>query len=840
MNGRSSSNRYSLIESLYQRAADLPPDRRAMFLSDACGDDVRLRAEVSSLLEHYESVPQGFLEQPAHDLAARETARTALPRRIGRYEIVRLIGRGGMGAVYEAEQSSPRRRVALKIVRHDAVSEESLLRFRHEADVLAQLRHPDIASIYEFDVGEVRFDGVCTHVVPYLVMELVPGRPLHDFVAAVRPNRRAMLELFARVCDAVQHAHQKGVIHRDLKPANILVSDDGRPKVLDFGVARITTDESETMFTRAGNVLGTIGYMSPEQATADRLALDTRSDVYSLGVILYEMLAARPPIDVADRSITEAARLISEIAPRRLSTIDPALAGDVETIVAKALEKQPRRRYQSAGELGRDVRRHLAGDAIEARRDSGWYVLRKQVARHKTFVTVAAAFMVLIAGSTVAMSILYRAQVRAGHRAAAAGAAAARAGAHAQAVRTFLEEMLLAADDERRRGRALTLREVLDDASRELEQGLLADNPDAAVDVRRTLARTYMNLGLFQSAIPHYQWVFDHHLRTAGPNDATTHWSQFRLGRAQREGARNAEARLTLEACLKAARGHSSPDADLELATMDQLGHTLLRLGRIDEAAQLLCEAFDRIESNPPADRKLRANVADHLGQALRFQGALDQAEGMFKLALDSAVRHHGKDSMLAIRVRVHLARDIYDKTNRRDEAIDLLKEALACALRGSGPQGGVTNWVRIWLNRVLMAQGRLVEAEALLREAISTIQTVRGIERTDSLHLFGDLAGLQNRRGDVEGAILTLEDGLNRAIAAHGDEYAETARWMERLSVLVSQTGDFDRAASIARDCLRVRTRLFGPDHEIVATTQRYLERYAARAMRFDAAAER
>ena len=298
-----------------------------------------------------------------------------------------------MGTVYEAEQDSPRRPVALKVIRPGFASPALLKRFTHEAQILARLHHPGIAQVYEAGLAD---DGQ-----PFFAMEFIRGLPLDEYADRHGLDLAARVGLVARVCDAVQHAHDRGVIHRDLKPANILVEETGQPKVLDFGVARATDADLLTAagLTRTGQLLGTPNYMSPEQVAADPAAIDRRADVYALGVILFELVAHRLPYRLEDRPLAEAARLILEEDPPRLGSLDPELRGDVETIVAKALEKDPARRYPSSAALAEDLRRWLTHEPILARPPSALYHLRKFARRNKALVGgVAATGAALVLG----------------------------------------------------------------------------------------------------------------------------------------------------------------------------------------------------------------------------------------------------------------------------------------------------------------------------------------------------------------------------------------------------------------------------------------------------------
>jgi WD40 repeat protein len=390
------------VEQIFMEAVDLPRDARAVFLGQRCAGDSAIRREVEALLVHDERAGSTFLS------GAREVddSPRRLPERLGSYRIVREIGAGGMGVVYEARQDNPDRAVALKVIRPGSLSRQALRRFAAEGEILGRLRHDGIARILEaghFDTnGERR---------PFIAMELINGEPLDRHCRRHHAPPRARIELLAKICDAVHHAHTRGIVHRDLKPANILVDDTGSPRILDFGVARLTRDDSPdtapaTLVTNVGQLIGTLPYMSPEQVAGDPAAIDGRTDVYSLGVILYELLAGVPPLDVGTLSLPEAIRVIREDEPTRLGSVDAAFSGDIETIVAKALSKEVERRYASAAELAEDLRRHLTDEPIRARPTSTLYQLRKFAKRNRGVVAaVAAAFATLVVG-VVAVALL--------------------------------------------------------------------------------------------------------------------------------------------------------------------------------------------------------------------------------------------------------------------------------------------------------------------------------------------------------------------------------------------------------------------------------------------------
>lgn len=365
------------------------------------------------------SAPPPDTNNPGDFDRTRETAATGpatpetggqrfrIPKHIGQYTIIRLLGVGGMGAVYEAQQERPQRKVALKVIRSGVADSDTVRRFEAEANLLARLQHPGIAQVY--DAGTMDRPG--REKLPFFAMELIRGVPLNVFAETRKLSTHARLAIMIKICQAVQHAHAKGIIHRDLKPGNILVDETGQPKILDFGVARLTSSDVQltTMRTDIGQLIGTVPYMSPEQAAGDPLDLDTRSDVYALGVICYELLAGRLPYDLRKKLIHEAVRIIREDEPAPLSSINTVFRGDVETIVAKALEKDKARRYQTAAELAADFAHYLSNEPIVARPATVGYQLKKFSQRNKALVAgTIATFVSLVLG--LAGTLWYAAQ----------------------------------------------------------------------------------------------------------------------------------------------------------------------------------------------------------------------------------------------------------------------------------------------------------------------------------------------------------------------------------------------------------------------------------------------
>jgi len=636
-----------------------------------------------------------------------------LPAQIGRYRILRLIGEGGMGSVYLAVQDKPDRKVALKVIRAGATSPDALRRFEQETQLLGKLHHPGIAQIYEAGTADTGQGPQ-----PYFAMEMIQGHGLRAHAESSELGTREKLDLVARVCDAVHHAHQKSVIHRDLKPGNILVDESGQPKILDFGVARATdSDRQATMQTSVGQIVGTLPYMSPEQVAADPSELDTRSDVYALGVILYELLAGRLPLDHHQRTISDALRSICEEEPKSLGSLDRRLRGDIETIVSKALAKDRERRYGSAAELAADIRRYLADEPIVARPPSAAYQLGKFARRNKVLVGgVAAVFLVLVAGVVAATQQAARAR---------------READKADAVNAFLTNMLSAASprsltrEAPDRGRTITVVQVLGAAVQKLDAGELRREPLVEAAVRQAVGATYRDLGDYGPAEANLRAALDARRRLRGESDPEVADSLHGLAQLLLMRGKPAEAETLFRQALAIRRRKGTPSAELS-ASLNWLAESLDDQisqapdpSKAAEAEALFREALDVGRRSSSEGDAETARAMHDLALHLHAQGKTSEAEPLFLSSLALRRRVLGENHPDVASTLYYLAL-LQKDVGKRGDAIRSLQEAVDIWRRVLGDDHPFLAASLATQGAMLRDEGRLAEAESALKAALS------------------------------------------------------------------------------------------------------------------------
>ncbi len=813
-----SESRSDRLQRQFHAACDLAVEEQSRLLERECGDDPELLRELCELLaEDRRGHPS--LEQPAIEQVEIPTAADpqALPERIGRYRVLRHLGTGGMGVVYEAEQERPRRRVALKVIRPGLASVDHLRRFEHEAQVLGWLDHPGIARIYEAGTADTGHGPQ-----PFFAMELIDGLPLNEYAARERLDLGARLELFARVCDALHHAHQKGIVHRDLKPANILVDATGQPRVLDFGVARVTDVDlmTTTARTRTGELIGTLRYMSPEQVAADPSQIDSRSDVYALGVIAYELLAGRPPYELDRALIHEAARIILEVEPGRLSEVDRSLAGDVETIVAKALEKDKERRYASAEELSSDIRRSLRNEPIVARAPSALYQLSKFARRNRALVAgFAGVFAALLLG-LVASLVLYlemraawRAETESRMRAQDAergaleqAAAARRAALTAGRVRDFLLGMFELSEPEQARGRSLTAKELLDRGSQEIMSGL-PDEPEVEATLLNTLGRVYMSLGLYEPAARHLDRsrALLEELHPEGCPDLAE--CLFRRGEVHHYLLQLDDAERLYRRALDMRRALFA-DVHPDIArSLDLLGRLLKDRGE-HEAARPLLDAALAMRLRLYGDRH-REVMQSHISLAMLLfsQGELDEAARFFDQAIVLCEGLPGEQDPAMPQLLFNLG-VVKRSQGNLEQAGQLQEQALVLSREVFDGKHRYVALVLRELATVAYLQGRLSDSQALAGEALDVFEEADP-ERGAVLDL---LAQMQQTRGDERDAAARFEQAI-ASLRESGNE-AQLSITLNNFAVALRDWGRLEEAEATIREAVNLERGVHGELH--------------------------
>lgn len=739
-------------------------------------------------------------------------------RKFGAYELLRPIGVGGMGTVYEALQQNPRRKVALKVMPAGVASRSSLRRFEIETEVLARLQHPGIASI--FDAGIYRPDLAESQPLesdswsngkdeplrtedlearPYFAMELVKGVPFSSHVAQLPIERR--LQAFVKVCEAIHYAHTKGVIHRDLKPANILVDQRGRPKVLDFGVARLADSEqadSTTLKTAHGQILGTVQYMSPEQASGDPDAVDTRTDVYSLGVILFEALAGELPYQVDRRGLHDAIRVIREQEPTRLGWVVPRLRGtDLEVIVAKALEKDRELRYQSVLDLASDCIRFLRDEPIEARSPNALHQLGRFARRNRALLVGVVATVVGLsvgliglllgvisagragdglvvsvgiglAGLTLGVFAARRALldlIRQRDLAASAAATASVEASKAATIRGFLETFFTAGLPNRARGRTVTVREAVDLAAEQINVQL-AGNPEVQAWANDLIGMSYSPLGELERA--------EFHLRTA----------------------------------VRMRRGLLGADHPDTLESSEHLARVLVDAGRSDEAETLARQTMEARSRSDGVGAVLTLHSVSTLSRALHAQHKVVEAETLLREAVFQGGESLGAEHPQLLAVRSDLA-VVCIEIGRFAEAETILREVYAAREAQFGERHTDTLESQVNLASVLHHRQEFEEASELLNQALIVQEEICGSDHPETLSTLETLADMY-RKSDrlylaaflyekLDSALADTHDGQHpwrlRAMIKLGSSYLHQERFSVAVSVLSRALGILERA---------------------------------------------
>jgi non-specific serine/threonine protein kinase/serine/threonine-protein kinase len=811
---------FQRVRELFLEACRQPPAGRLAYVDRVCGPDTGLRTEVESLLAHDDD-SAAF---PTAPYVPRGSAwEGCLPERIGHYRLLECIGRGGMGAVYRAEQDNPRRPVALKLLPPELVSPERRRRMEFEAQILGRLQHVGIAQVFEAGLAELGGRDV-----PYFAMEYVAGQSLTAFAKLHGLDVRARLELLAAVCDAVQYAHQRGVIHRDLKPGNILVGERGQPKILDFGIARCTDTDVQvtTMHTEAGALIGTLAYMSPEQVAGDPHELDTRSDVYALGVIAFELLTGRLPHDLRDQSLAQALDVIRTQEPARLAAVTPQFRGDLDTIVAKALEKDKTRRYTSASDLAADLRRYLHDQPILARPPTVAYQLRKFAQRNKALAGgLLAALVALTAGviGTTWQAVLATQERNKAQTAEQVGEQrrvdAERETERARQIQQFLERMITSVNPDTAQGRDTgVLREMLADAAGRVDKELSAQ-PLVAASVHDTIGHTYSSLHQLEEAEKHARAALELRRQQLGEEHVEFALSLNNLASVLRDAGDFQASQELFERSLAIYRRLLGDEATEIANGLNNLALTLYFRHQLDAAEPLYRQALAMRRKLLGAEHRDVATSLDNLACLLQQKGQFAEAEPLFREALAVRRKLLGNSHPDTLTSLNNLA-DFLQATRRLDEAEPLVFEALELhrKLIGDDDPDLCIELTSLALLRV--NQGKLAEAEPLLREAREIYWRRGEGEHPRGLQALNNLATLLYMRGDYAAAEPLMRELLETRRRVLGDEDADTAQSENALGVLLIAKGEHAAAEAPLRHALRVRREILGAESPVASDT--------------------
>jgi serine/threonine-protein kinase len=758
------------LEGLFHEAAQMETQGRAEFLAAECADDPELRLRVESLV--LSSQDSGDLLGEVIGGAAAAVSGVAPGERIGDYDIVRKLGEGGMGSVYLAVRADDefRKQVAIKLMRSDFLHRSSLRRFRTERQILATLEHPGIARLLD--------GGATPSGAPYVVMEYVDGKPVDVFCRELGLSVREQLELFLKVADAVSYAHRNLVIHRDIKPDNVLVTAEGDPKLLDFGIAKLldpgqspASGGQTSAQTMTMERLMTPEFASPEQARGE--AVTTQTDVYSLGAMLYKLLTGRSPLRITGTRAAEIEREISETAPQR-----PSLAAgktgtwnslgrgerrDLDTILLTALHKEPARRYATVDNMAADIRRFLDGFPVSARGDSLGYRTVKLVRRHPLATAALAAVVLMVVGFSVAMGVL---------------AERARKEARtANEITEFLEGIFESNDPNSGRGDQVSARELLDRGTAQLDQKL-KDEPAILARLYDTVGALYNDLGLSQ------------------------------------------KAEELLKRSIEVRRSRLTLDDDAAAQTLDNLGDVATDLSLYDDALRYYHQALaihqrhNRNGSEPIIEDQAR------ISSVMWNQGKFPEAEKLDRAAVASQIKLKGEDDLEALDIENDLG-TVLDSAGRYAEAAQIQKQVLDRRLRLEPPNHPDIAYSWHNLSQALGELGRFSEWEDGERRALAVRIAAYGPDHPQVAMTRGELANVLVVRNKIDEALTQARRGFDREMQVYGADSRDTTYTQGNLARALAAAGKTQEALEAARRALSTRRKLLPAGHPKIAQIQ-------------------
>ncbi|MEP7342358.1 MAG: serine/threonine-protein kinase [Acidobacteriota bacterium] len=817
------AERWKRVEELFRTVVDRPAAEREAYLTRVCGDDQEMRREVLSLLarDTAEDFIHGSILSAALSVAVVPKD-DLTGERIGPYRLTRLIGRGGMGAVYEAVRDDEQfqQQVALKLIKRGMDTDFVRDRFMRERQILASLDHPHIARLFD---GGATPDGL-----PYFVMEFVAGEPITDYCRHRKLSVNEKLKLFRDVCSAVQHAHQKLVIHRDLKPSNILITNSadgkvdgkgGTPKLLDFGIAKLLSPDVSQAHTRTETAirLMTPDYASPEQARG--LAVATTSDVYSLGVVLYELLTGCRPHQfktnspaeieraICDTEIEEPSKAVSRISDassRLAGRLSRQLAGDPDNIVMMAMRKEPERRYQSVEQFSEDIRRYLEGLPVAACKDTFGYRAGKFARRHKAGVAILALLAILAVVMTVQTARIARERDRAN-----------QAAATAQAVTQSLVAMFEFADPGKAGGDAITARELLDQGAEKVVRDL-KDQPAVQAKLMDTIGWLYQSIGLYDRAQPLLEEALKLRRQVLGLEHPDVAASLNHLaGVANLNGDYAGSESLHREALAMRRKLFGKEHQDVA-ESLDNLGALLVDRGNLAEAEALLREALLQRRKLLGEEHKDVAESLTSLGRLLSDSGKFNEAESVYRQVLGMRRKLFGAGHPLVALSLNNLAAMLEVQGDYKG-AETLYREALAMRRKLLGEEHPDVIVSLANLASALQDLGEYAEAEQLYRRVLTLRRKLFGEEHPKVTLTMNNLATLLRDKGDYEEAGVLFRQSLARRRKQLGEDHPEVGASLNNIGILFYLKGQYVEAEKAQHQAIETFLKTLKPDHWMI-----------------------
>lgn len=824
--------KWEKVKEIFSDALALDEAARTGFVVGRCGNDETLFNEVSGLLRSHTECDSSFevpFVRPVVPLAD-----TVFPSRIGQtiglYKILSEIGRGGMGTVYLASRADDefQRKVAIKLIKRGLDTDEVIRRFKHERQILAGLSHPNISALYD--------GGATENGLPYLVMEYIEGQPLNQYADSRDLDLKSRLEIFLQICSAVSYAHRSLVIHRDLKPSNILVTADGIPKLLDFGIAKLTEIDNDGQ--SAEQTIDAFRALTPEYASPEQVRghpVTTASDIFSLGVILFEFLTGQRPFKFESRLPDDVYRVLDTTEPTRPSSacrnedvrvgikrsdaLSKMLRGDLDNVILMALRKEPDRRYSSVEQFAEDIRRFLDGKPVIAQDDTFSYRASKFVRRHKLGIAAVSAVLISLIGGL--LGVYWQSRIAATERDAALAAAR-----KADQVNAFLNRMLASADP-MNQGKDVTITEFLAVASDQIDRDF-TNEPEIVADLRTTIGLTYLNQGKYDLAKPQLDKALDIRNELLGPDHADTARSLHNVGLLLKATGNMEEAETRFRTSVETLRRIYGADSVEITDGLHELAYINALRGNYTDAIALLREALEICKQKLSSDSPQTIKSMMELGAALTASGDITSAEPMNREALALARRHYGDEHIQTGKAIENLFATLQKKDPVEAEALGNEMLRLRIKLFGerhpdvgwgyyhlsylklnNGEPAQAETYVRkllemrgkelpdehvlvgsslLLLGRSLMEQGKLADAEAALRESLSLRQKALGHDHWLSVAVSAYLGECLYLGGDKKQGRHLLETSFEALRAKLGNDHSQTKVVQERMNKVLNR----------------------------------------------------